>query len=214
VSLYARDWNSCVAKIEQKWGGVQICPLVPILSESCSHAVVREITEFAAWLIETYKGSPKSLTEVWAYLVRYFSTEATGSDATADRVTYTIPLPATLAPKAPWKEQKFIIYGSRQRSFNGMDKIAIDELFRVLINTLNRNLMTGLDPEMLLSTGNAKCENTKEKTKHLILIGGSHLRRTIPHLSRLGYGITNVTCPGRTISAATVELILNQLKGQ
>jgi hypothetical protein len=101
VSLYARDWNSCVAKIEQKWGGIQICPLVPILSESCSQAVVREITEFAAWLIETYKGSPKSLTEVWAYLVRYFSTEATGSDATASRITYTIPLPATLAPNAP-----------------------------------------------------------------------------------------------------------------
>jgi hypothetical protein len=175
---------------------------------------VREITEFAAWLIETYKGSPKSLTEVWAYLVRYFSTEATGSDATAGRVTYTIPLPATLAPNAPWKEQKFISSGSRQRSFSGMDKMAIDELFRVLINTLNRDLMTGLDPERLLSTGNAKCENTKEKTKRLILIGGSHLRRTIPHLSRMGYGITDVTCPGRTISAASVELILNQLNGQ
>jgi hypothetical protein len=67
---------------------------------------------------------------------------------------------------------------------------------------------------MLLSTGNAKCENTKEKTKHLILIGGSHLRRTIPHLSRMGYGITDVTCPGRTISAASVELILSQLNGQ
>jgi hypothetical protein len=30
----------------------------------------------------------------------------------------------------------------------------------------------------------------------------------------MGYGITDVTCPGRVVSVANVEQILNQLKGQ
>jgi hypothetical protein len=143
--------------------------------------------------------------------VRYISTVATGREEKLDQVVYTIPLPETLAPDSHWKAQRFICTNSRQCSFPGMSNLSTDELLRVLIHTLNR---AGLDPEILLSTENGKCEDTKEKTDHLILIGSSHLRRTIPHLSRMGYGITDVTCPGRMVSAAAVEQILNQLRGK
>jgi hypothetical protein len=53
----------------------------------------------------------------------------------------------------------------------------------------------------------------KENIKHLVLIGASHLKRTIPHLQRLGYEITDVTSPGRVISVAVVEQVRDQLKG-
>jgi hypothetical protein len=74
--------------------------------------------------------------------------------------------------------------------------------------------MTGLNSEILLSTKTTECESTKENTSHLVLIGNSHLRKTIPHLSRMGYSITDVTCPGRVVSVANVEQILLQLKGK
>jgi hypothetical protein len=73
--------------------------------------------------------------------------------------------------------------------------------------------MTGLNPEMLLSMGNEKREDAKETTSHMVLIGASHLRRTIPYLRRLGYDVTDVTKPGRMASAAAVGEVLGQLRG-
>ncbi len=58
-----------------------------------------------------------------------------------------------------------------------------------------------------------KPEEAKERTTHLVVIGASHLKRTQPHLRRLSYEVTEVTCPGWTISAATVENVLDQLRG-
>jgi hypothetical protein len=94
-----------------------------------------------------------------------------------------------------------------------MDDTTIDGLLRVLFTTLNRDLMTGLNPETLLSMGNEKREDAKETTTHLVLIGASHLRRTIAYLWRLGYDVTDVTKPGRLASAAAVGEVLGQLRG-
>jgi hypothetical protein len=94
-----------------------------------------------------------------------------------------------------------------------MDDHATDELLRILITTLNRDLMTGLNPEVLISTGNGKQVDAKETTDHLVLIGASHLKRTMPHLKRMGYGVTDITCPGRSISASAVCETLNQMRG-
>jgi hypothetical protein len=42
--------------------------------------------------------------------------------------------------------------------------------------------------------GNIAREDMKDKTDHLLLIGASNLKRTIPHLKRLGYSTTDATC--------------------
>ncbi len=94
-----------------------------------------------------------------------------------------------------------------------MDDNTIDGLLRILFTTLNRDLMTGLNPETLLLMENEKREDAKETTSHMVLIGASHLRRTIPYLRRLGYDVTDVTKPGRMASAAAVAEVLSQLRG-
>ncbi len=91
--------------------------------------------------------------------------------------------------------------------------MATDRLLRALFAALNRDFMTGLNLEIPLSTETIKRKMHKENIKHLVLIGASNLKRTIPHLQRLGYEITDVTSPGRVISAAVVEQIRDQLKG-
>ena len=213
VSIYARDWVTCISRLEQKWGGVQICPVIPILSGECPSEIAREVTELGAWLIDVYKGSPRSVSDAWAALVGILSTLATGGGTSHDQAEYTIPLPSSLANNGAWKEQKFRANNPRVRTIPMMDRDATDGLLRVLLMTLNRDFMTGLNPETLLSTGNEKREDAKENTTHLILIGASHLKRTIPHLRRMGYEVIDITCPGRAVSAACVDEILNQLKG-
>jgi hypothetical protein len=78
VSMYAGEWASCVEKLEQKWGGVHVCPLVPLLFCESPPELAIELTELAVWLVEIYKGSPKSLGDTWSSLVGLLSTAATG----------------------------------------------------------------------------------------------------------------------------------------
>jgi hypothetical protein len=94
-----------------------------------------------------------------------------------------------------------------------MNKMATDRLLCALFAALNWEFMTGLNLEIPLSTETIKRKMHEENIKHLVLIGASHLKCTIPHLQRLGYEITDVTNPGRVISAAVVEQLRDQLKG-
>ncbi len=94
-----------------------------------------------------------------------------------------------------------------------MDKHKNDALLQMLVSELNRNMMTGLNSEIIFSTRNEELTDVKEKTKHLVRIGASNLKRTVPHLRRLGYNITEVTCPGRVTSSAGIREIQDQLKG-
>jgi hypothetical protein len=65
---------------------------------------------------------------------------------------YKIPLPTTLANDGTWKEQKFKAISPRVETVPAMDNHATDKLLRILITTLNRDLMTVLNPEVLIST--------------------------------------------------------------
>jgi hypothetical protein len=50
---------------------------------------------------------------------------------------------------------------------------------------LNRDLMTGLKLEILiLTTGREKREDAEDTMDHVVLIGDSHLKRTLPYLCR------------------------------
>ena len=165
------------------------------------------------WLIEVYKGSPKCLGDTWTALVESLSQLTTGGEANTGQAVYTIPLPSSLANNGQWKEQKFKVHSPRVSPTPAPDKTTTDGLLRVLLTALNRNFMTGLNPEILLATENIKCKDAKETITHLVLVGASHLKRTIPHFKRLGYTVIDVTCPGRAVSPAGVAKALNQLKG-
>ncbi len=213
TSIYAGDWVSCTACIEQRWSGVQVCPVIPLLYETFPAELVRELTELGAWLNEVYMGGPKGLSDVWASLVGGLAGSATAGDFPPAQMLYTIPLPSSLVSNSSWKEQKFKTYSPRVDALPPMSSDTIDGVLRVLVFMLNWDLMAGLNPEALFSTENTMREDAKETTDHLVLIGASHLKRTIPYLKRLGYTVTDATCPGRVVSAASVSEVANQLRG-
>jgi hypothetical protein len=191
TSIYAGDWVACTTRIEQRWSGVQVCPLTPLLYEAFPAELARELTELGAWLNEVYMGSPKGLSEVWASMVGGLAGSASVSEYPPAEMLYTIPLPSSLVNNCAWKEQKFKTYSPRAGVLPPMSSDTTDGLLRVLVFTLNRDLMAGLNPEALFSTENTVREDAKETTDHLVLIGASHLKRTIPYLKRLGYTITD-----------------------
>jgi hypothetical protein len=54
ASCYAQDWIGLLGKIEQRFKNVNICPLIPIIRESCPGALARDIEILATWLANVY----------------------------------------------------------------------------------------------------------------------------------------------------------------
>jgi hypothetical protein len=64
---------------------VHVCPLIPLLFCESPPELAIELTELAVWLVEIYKGSPKSLGDTWSSLVGLLSTAATAKPRSDDR---------------------------------------------------------------------------------------------------------------------------------
>jgi hypothetical protein len=72
-----------------------------------------------------------------------------------------------MAPNSPWKHQRFRNHSTRYSSALGMNKMATDGLLRALLAALNRDFMTGLNPEILLPTETTEREMHKENISTL-----------------------------------------------
>jgi hypothetical protein len=152
TGIFARDWLRCVHRLESRFGGSQICPLTPVIRECFPTDLLRQMLELAAWMATVYSGTSRGLGETWPYLVNWLS--ATSADDHLDQpgsyISYIIPLPESLAKDAPVIPQRFQTTSSRSATVPGMCQRATDELLRVLLEALNRDLLAGVNPSILL----------------------------------------------------------------
>jgi hypothetical protein len=53
IGIYAHDWITSVWRLEQKWGMVQVYPVVPILlvESEIPSELVRELMKLTTWLM-------------------------------------------------------------------------------------------------------------------------------------------------------------------
>jgi hypothetical protein len=51
-------------------GGVQVCPLILIITENFPTGLAKELTEIGIWFMDVYGSSPKELSEVWTELIK------------------------------------------------------------------------------------------------------------------------------------------------
>ncbi len=51
-------------------GGVQVCPLILIITENFPTNLVKELTEIGIWFMDVYGSSLKGLSEVWTELIK------------------------------------------------------------------------------------------------------------------------------------------------
>jgi hypothetical protein len=113
-AAYCADWASAVRRLECRWGGINICPLVPVIREDYPIGLARELLELASWLATVYSGTTRGLGDVWLSLVDWLSLSV--ADALSSppvQFAYTISLPESLAGGNRTTPHSFLFPGSR-----------------------------------------------------------------------------------------------------
>jgi hypothetical protein len=106
--------------------------------------------------------------------------------------------------------------------FHGMDRKATNELIWILIENLNRDFSTNLNPEIILEnswagnqigTGKDQSmhDNSSAEEKHAIVIGASNMRKTVPFLKAAGYSVNDLSQPSWLATPENVEILADKL---
>jgi hypothetical protein len=170
--------------------------------------------ELAAWMATVYSGTSCGLGETWPYLVNWLSAASADNhfDWPGRHISYIVVLPETLAKDAPVRPQWFQTTSSRSATIPGMCQRATEELLRVLLEALNRDLLAEVKPTILLRESTEE-QHSMEDDRTLVAIGASNLKRCVQHFEEVGYRVIDLTIPGWVVSAANVESLLDTIKG-
>ena len=122
------------------------------------------------------------MEEVWDLTLSQLSKNASPCTPLSSLNSYTVLFPAdtscgNLVPIT------FASASSCPDSVFGPSCKAVEELLLAISQVLNRDFQSNLASELNLPRGHAMSESTKEL--HIVLIGGSHMHNTAPHLKAL-----------------------------
>jgi len=192
-SGYSRAWVESSGKLAKLCHSVQVCPLPPILSGPNPGRIFRYVGEVRCWVSNFFKSDVRGMEEVWDLALSQLSQNTSSCTPLASLSSYTELFPAdrsggNLIPLT------FASASSCPDSVLGPSCKAVKELLLVISQVLNRDFQALLASELNLPRGHATTEDTKET--HIVLIGGSHLHYTAPHLKSLGATVTDLSVPG------------------
>jgi hypothetical protein len=120
ASCYAADWVGLISKLEQKFRNVNICPLVPVLRESCPGSLAADIEILATWLNRMYTNNIKGMADSWNAVVHFAQNAASGQINFDSANFVKIPLPANLSTLhqkfSPSPAEWYGLYGNQRTS--------------------------------------------------------------------------------------------------
>jgi hypothetical protein len=139
TSLYAREWTEVVARSNNHWRGIQICPLVPVILSECPGSIVRELSELATWYDRMYDSNPQGLRETWSCLVKAMEDCSMGITALDAMDTYKLILPSSLHARTLDHTVTFCSNSSRPVIFKGLSKDNKSDLLGSLLTSIFEN---------------------------------------------------------------------------
>jgi hypothetical protein len=211
ASCYAQDWIGLLGKIEQRFKNVNVCPLIPILRETCPGPLARDIEILATWLVNVYPSNIKGLSESWRALVHFVQNAGSGQTVLAWEEHVKIPLPTSLtsAQLHPWY---FCQRSSNPALLQGMDCTVTKELVRILLAALQRDFSIAVGPEVILPRATtAAGDQSKPENRHLVCIGSSIMKQLIPFLQAAGYTITDFSQPGWVATEDNIQALIHKM---
>jgi hypothetical protein len=217
AAQYATDWIHLSNRGVQKWPNTNICPLVPIIRSDAPGSIVRDIGILSDWLGRVYANSTTGLLDTWKHLLQYSESQCDGTD----KPEYCkIPMPTSISVGSI-QTHCYIFHSSCPDMFYGMDRKATNELIRILIETLNRDFSTNLNPEIILENSWASNliggkdqsmpENANAGKKHAVVIGASNMRKMVPFLKAAGYSVSDLSQPSWLATPENVEILAEKL---
>jgi hypothetical protein len=215
-SQYASDWIHLRNRCSQKWSGSTIGPLIPIIRSDCPGSLARDISVLAAWLGRVYADNATGMIDTWNTLLKITEAQCEGSQSTE---ICKLPLPTSVSVGSV-QTHCFIFHNSCPVTLKGVDRKATEELTRVLINCLNRDFNTNVNPEIVIANSWAGSGTEPDPsdnmdatglTNHVVLIGASNMRRLIPFLKSNGHSVTDLTQSSWLATPDNIDHIIAKL---
>jgi hypothetical protein len=211
TTIFAIDWNNCVAELLSRIKNVKILPLVPILREDGPGSLGRQLIEIRTWYGKIYEKNTLGIIPVWDKLVKTLTeTDEDGLDLGYSEV-YCVALPTSLEPGSPLEPVKFYT-SSSHTTVRSFDSMASHELIRTLVDLLQSKFATDANSEDLLFREPAEQESGGKDPKKFIVIGGSNLSKTVTHLVSNGLTVLDLTVRGWTPTAENIQKACDSLK--
>jgi len=207
AAKYAREWCLLCTRLEKKFTGIRICPLVPLVKEDLPGPVAYELMKLAFWYSRVYAGNTSGLIESWAHFLTMIATNMTGHTPLTVPFTDPVEMPADLSGIAGRTQViHFVFNSSSPVRVLSPDRVALNELVSVLATTLGRDLGLSLDPGVVLQRVTEVSAGTDNpKNKEFVTVGASILNRISGLFFDTGSRVVNLCCPGWTADPMEVK---------
>jgi len=211
ASAYAWEWTQCVARLQNKLGSVNICPLIPIPPASMPGSFARDIGQLAVWLTDIYGKGTCGLLGTWSQLTWVADRFSEGGSLLSDSDTIKLSMPADLSGTES-KAYIFRYNSSCPVTLSLFDLRATEELVRAILEALDKSFSIVLDPEKILRRVEIQSPGAKHNKK-IIAIGASILGQTVSHLRSAGLEVIDLTLPGWVASPDRLAELRAKLDG-
>jgi len=213
TTLYTMEWQSVSENFGKRWRDSIVSPLVPLLREDCDGTVGRSLLELKYWYNVVYGNSICFFENTWKVLEEVLVGGAGEGLVIDPPEVYTIPLPHSLT------DRKLVPFSFRVSSTHTKTASfgeGTGELIRALFVPLSTQFGCKADPDEILLVRELNEREgptvTGEKELTVIVIGGSHMRRTVGELRYRGFKVVDLSVPGWVPSEGNIEKLVTQLK--
>jgi hypothetical protein len=178
--------------------------------------MARDISVLGAWLGKVYADNASGIIDAWKNLMVYTESHCEGKTV-ADVIK--IPLPASISAGSV-QTHCFVLNSSCPVVLPGINRKTTEGLLRVLLESLNRDFNTNLNPEVIIANSWAfePEENDSQQDmeaaqpkNHVVLIGASNMWRIIPFLKQAGYSVTDLTQPSWLATPDNIDYLIASL---
>jgi len=207
------EWQSVCENFGARWKDCIVSPLVPILREECDGTVGRSLLELKHWYGEIYGNSICYFAEAWTVLEGVLVGGAAEGLEIDPPEVYTVSLPQGLTDR---KLVPVCFKISSTHTKTASFGEGTGDLIRALFVPLSTQFGCKADPDEILVVRELTEQEgpsiSGEKQLTLIVIGGSHMKRTVSELRYRGYTVVDLSVPGWVPSEGNIEKLVSEVK--
>ena len=214
TTLYTLELQKFMANISARWKNATVSCLPPIISADCGGTVYRQIIELNSWLKKVHGVTTLYHQDVWNMLIEKLSSKHDQFVELGHTDTYILPMPKSLTD--PTLMPFNFHTDSSLVMTSGLDDQATFELLGALLEQLHSNFGCKAHPtdlvcgELAELKGPPSCDASNSGTR-LIILGGSHCRRSVHHYTEKGHRVIDLTKPGWMPTPSNIEEVLTEL---
>jgi hypothetical protein len=212
ASLYTQEWAESNIRLNGKWRGISLAPLVPVIKTDCPGSLARDIEQLAAWIAKVYERDTRGLLDAWRCVLQFTNLHSTGVNFLESGEVYKNPMPATFS-STKLEPHCFVSNCSSPAQLIGLDRKTSVELLRALVRNLHKNFSVPQDPEKFLVRIQTPCTDTKEPIppRTIIVIGSSIMGRVAGHLRSLDINVIDLSVPGWVATQENIAILQARL---